>query len=399
MSKLPTRLQPFWPLLKRAHRMLSLVLGLMFRPTARLIRNGVPTTATTWSEETAAREPSVVIVHPGGPEERIERPTPTGRPERHWRFVAAQRSLVPSRYTLEVLGGDLMGDFGATVTPGGVLDYQTSGYFGIASWREHPLFLSPTRGRVEKVAGTVLSLTTRGAAVNYYHFLYDAVARYGIFEESMPGEGIDAIVVPHEATYQRALLDLAGIRSDRLIQPCAGVTVRAERLLVPSTPNQALDAPAWVVGWLRNRLLAGERTAPATRLYLTRGNTPNTRRYLQEDELWPWLEDEGFRRVDPGALPVQDQIALFDSAEVVVAPHGAGLTNITFCQPGTHVLEMFAPNYVHLGLWTIAHAAGLDYSYLVGDGRHDPGQPMRGNYSDVSIPASVVKDAVRGMVT
>jgi capsular polysaccharide biosynthesis protein len=120
---------------------------------------------------------------------------------------------------------------------------------------------------------------------------------------------------------------------------------------------------------------------------------------VQEPELWPWLEQRGFVRIDAGTFSVQEQIDLFHNAEVVVAPHGAALTNITFCRPGTRVLEMFAANYVHLGLWTIADAAGLEYRYLVADGDHRPGRPMHGNYTDVSIPVRRVQETIEKMLT
>jgi hypothetical protein len=399
MTKLPARLQPWWPVFKRIHRMLSLTLGVLFRRVAPLLPgNGVPTSGTTRSVETTQREPRDVIVHGGGPDELITRAPATGEPSGHWRFTQAESAHVPSRYTLEVRGGRLVGDFGATVTPGGVLDYQTSGYFGITGWREHPLFLKPTLGRIEHVPGTVLSLTTRGTAVNYYHFLYDALGRYGVFEDTLPGVDVDAIVVPHQSGYQRALLELAGIGAP-LIQPRADVTVAADRLLVPSTPNQDLDAPPWVVAWLRQRLPARPAADLPRRLYLTRGDRPNTRRYVQEPELWPWLERQGFTRLDPGQFSVQEQIDMFHAAEVVVAPHGAALTNITFCRPGARVLELFAPTYVHLGLWTIADAiGGVEYRYLVGDGDHRPGRPMQDNYADVSIPAARVQEAVEKLL-
>jgi capsular polysaccharide biosynthesis protein len=299
---------------------------------------------------------------------------------------------------LEVRDGRLVGEFGATVTPGGILDYQTSGYFGLSSWREHPLYLHPTVGRVEHVPGTVVSLTTRGTAVNYYHFLYDSLARLGILQDALPDEPLTTVVVPHRAGYQRALLELAGITC-RLIEPAPGVTVQADRLLVPSTPNQDLDAPLSAVTWLRARLRPSGRTDTPRRLYITRGDKPNTRRYVHEQQLWPWLETQGFTRIDPGAHPVQEQIDLFHGAEVVIAPHGAGLTNITFCRPGTHVLELFTPDYVHLGLWTIASAVGLDYRYLVGDGAQVPRRAMTGVLTDVDVPVDLIKDFVATMLS
>ena len=45
------------------------------------------------------------------------------------------------------------------------------------------------------------------------------------------------------------------------------------------------------------------------------------------------LERRGFLRFDPGAHTVQEQIDHFAAAEVIVAPHGAALANLTFCRP------------------------------------------------------------------
>lgn len=392
MSRLPARLQPAWPLLKRVHRFLSVLAGALFRPLGRLLGDrGLPRTATVSSEATAQREPGAVTLHPGGPPEILERGPARGEPPHHWVFERGRRAEIPARYLLDVRDGRLVGDFAATVTPGGVLDYQTSGYFGLTGWREHPVFLSPRLPEVEHVAGTVLSLTARGTAVNYYHFLYDAVARYGIFEEALPGERVDAIVVPHRSGYQRQILELAGIPGP-YVQPRADRTIRADRLLVPSTPNQDLDAPRSATEWLRKRLPPSGRTGTPTRLYLSRGQQPGARRYLQEPDLWPRLERRGFVMLDPGTLSVQEQIDVFHNAEVIVAPHGAALTNITWSRPGVRVLEMFAGSYVHLGLWTIAEAiGGIHYRYLVGAGSLPEGKEPTGIVDDIDIPADVVE--------
>jgi hypothetical protein len=392
---LPTRLQPYWPLFKRLHRLLTLIAGLVFRRTSFAFGDrGVPTRATGSSEETAWVEREAVTLHDGGPPETIRRSAVTGTPANHWVFAGGRDAEVPARYTLEIAGGRITGDFGATTTPKKRLDYQTSGYFGLSSWREHPVFLRPTLGTVEHVPGTVLSLTTRGAAANYYHFMYDAIARYGVFEESLPGTRIDAVIVPHATRYQKQLLELAGIEGPWL-QPRANHTFTADRLLVPSTPNQALDAPRSAVSWLRKRLPATSTGDTPKRLYLSRGNLPNTRRYVEEAALMARLEKQGFTMIDPGTLTVQEQINAFAGAEFILAPHGAGLTNITFCSPGAKVMEMFAPSYVHLGLWNIAEAIdGVEYRYLVGTGDHPAGKPMLDVLQDVSIPPADVEAAV-----
>ncbi len=399
MSRLPARLQPAWPVLKRVHRFLSVLAGVVFRPLGRLLGDrGLPRTATVASAETAAREPGAVTLHPDGPAEIVERGPASGRPPRHWVFERGRHAEIPARYLLDVRDGRLVGDYAATVTPGGILDYQTSGYFGLAGWREHPVFLGPRLPQIEHVAGTVLSLTARGTAVNYYHFLYDAVARYGIFEETLPGERVDAIVVPHQSGYQRQILELAGITGP-FVQPRADRTIRADRLLVPSTPNQDLDAPRSATEWLRKRLPPSGRTGTPARLYLSRGQQPGGRRYLQESVLWPRLEARGFVMLDPGTLTVQEQIDVFFGAEVIIAPHGAALTNLTWSRPGVRVLELFAGSYVHLGLWTIAEAiGGIHYRYLVGAGTLPEGREPTGIVDDIDIPVDVVEDVLEELL-
>lgn len=398
---LPVWLRPWWPVLKRAHRAVTRLLGALFRALSPLLgARGVPREAIGTSIATAVHEPEAVALHPGRPAQRLERPETIGTPPRHWVFERARAVTVPASYTLEVRDGRLTGEYAATTTPGKVLDHETSPYFGVWDWREHPIFLRPTLGEVERVRGTVLSLATRGTERNYYHFLYDAIGRYGVFRDCLPDDPVDAIVVAHGARYQRQLLELVGIAPDdvRLIQPERGRTVRADRLLVPSNPNWALEAPPATVEWLRSALPPTGRPVEGRRLYLTRGDQPNTRRYVEEPALWPELERRGFLRVDPGTLSVQEQIDLFHAAEVVVAPHGAGLTNVTFSDPSVKVLELFASTYVHLGLWSICQALGATYRYLVAPGNAEPGSPNSGALDDVSIPVDTVLAAVDELI-
>lgn len=392
---LPAPLRPWWPLFKRAHRLVTLLCGTIFRRLAPVLRGrGVPTRATERSADTAVQEPGAVRLHAGAPAEVVPRRPVTGSPSGHHLFDVAPAEI-PATFTLEVERGRLVGEYAATVTPAGTLDHETSTYFGVTDWREHPIFLRPTLGAVQRVHGTVLSLTARGTSTNYYHFLYDAVARLGILEASCPDREVDAVVVPHRSRYQKELLALAGVEA-RLLQPERGHTFDADRLLVPSNPNWALDAPPAVVAWLRERLPAKNPPTGRLRLYLTRGSVPRTRRYVEEEQLLPALEERGFVRIDPGTLSVQEQIDTFHAAEAIVAPHGAGLTNVTFSPPGVRVLEMFPSTYVHRGLWAICQAIGADYRYLVAEGESPAANA--GIADDVSIPPARVLAAVDEML-
>jgi hypothetical protein len=65
-------------------------------------------------------------------------------------------------------------------------------------------------------------------------------------------------------------------------------------------------------------------------------------------------------------LSVAQQAALLAEAEVVLAIHGSGLTNIVFCQPGTKVVELFSPYYVYPCYWLLSNLMQLEYYYLLG---------------------------------
>jgi capsular polysaccharide biosynthesis protein len=47
-----------------------------------------------------------------------------------------------------------------------------------------------------------------------------------------------------------------------------------------------------------------------------------------------------FKLIDPSKLSLSQQVEAFSNAEIILGPHGAGLTNIMFCNPGTKVIEI-----------------------------------------------------------
>lgn len=312
---------------------------------------------------------------------------PAGDPPEHWFFSDRLVTEVPRRFTLEIAGGAVVGDYAAHLTPGNVLDHETSPYFGTSDWREHPLFLRTRLPEMEHVSGTLLSLATRGSGSNYYHFLMDALPRIGILQESMPGTIPDSFFVNATTRYQRELLTMLRLDAVRLVTPGKHLAFRADRLLVPSLPNNHTIAPRFTTDWLRANIRPREVTGRPTHLFVTRGQRRNTRRLVNEAEIIQRLEPLGFVTIDPGALSVREQVDHFAAAEVVVGVHGAALTNLVFCQPGVRVLELFAPGYLNPGYWSILdNIAETKYRYLIGTGRHPRrGHSMTGVMHDITI--------------
>lgn len=400
MSRLPTQLQPLWPVVKRGHRAGARVLGAVGRRAGGVSR-GLPRSASTTAAATAAAEPDAVTYHRVSAARVDQRSLPAGSPAGHWYFGTQARAEVPEGFVLELADGRLLGRHVAVVTRGGLLDAETSHYFGIADWREHPVHWNPFPSPPERFEGTLALLAARGTGHNYYHFLVDALPRLGMLDRALPGVAPDAWVVDRSTRYQRELLALLGMGEVSIIEPVPGLSLEARRLLVPSLPNASTLVTRETTEWLRTSL-SPQRTGLPERLYVTRGTAPRTRRLVEEDEVFAILERRGFVRIDPGALSVQEQIDHFAAARVIVAPHGAALANLNFCRPGVRLLELFAPGYVNGGYWSImSNIDDSRYRYLISSvGRAArPGRDMTGLMQDISLSAREVELALEELLS
>lgn len=78
------------------------------------------------------------------------------------------------------------------------------------------------------------------------------------------------------------------------------------------------------------------------------------------------LSQKGFAEFIASDQNHADQIAHFRAANRVVAVHGAGLTNLIFCSPGTKVIEVFPENFIKSPYWWLAQQLDLDYRPVIG---------------------------------
>jgi len=94
---------------------------------------------------------------------------------------------------------------------------------------------------------------------------------------------------------------------------------------------------------LRKHLLKYSTTTGAERIYITRRKA--TRCFDNEANIVSFMRESGFQIYSLEELDFETQINIFQKAKVVVAAHGAGLSNISWCNAGTRVIEIFSPRY------------------------------------------------------
>lgn len=102
-----------------------------------------------------------------------------------------------------------------------------------------------------------------------------------------------------------------------------------------------------------------EVQAPS-KIYASRSDTKK-RQLLNESELERRLIERGYTVVNCGSLEVEEQVALFANADMIVAPHGAALTNVLFASPSATVYELLQASYAAITSASMSRIAGCSH--------------------------------------
>lgn len=220
------------------------------------------------------------------------------------------------------------------------------------------------QNEAERVTGTVAFITGRWVR-NYFHWMTESVAKFRLLEKSEAK--IDKYYLKYDQDFQYQSLKRLGLAPHKLINSRDVPSIHVDELVVPERGGRRNTVSRQTISYLRDMYLHGNdnELEKTERIYISRGT--RRRRIVNENELLELLVKYGFKPKMLETLSISEQADLFARAEVVVSPHGAGLTNLTFCHTGTKVIELFAHGYISGIYWLISHHTGLDYYYVIGD--------------------------------
>jgi glycosyl transferase family 61 len=257
--------------------------------------------------------------------------------------------LHPDRKTLAARGGDgkMIPDLFAY--PGGA----------VADFDEH-LF-------VTTLAGKSL-IAAEGNSPNYYHFLFNSIVRLAVVMKTHPLEKFDHVIVTDDSPpFVWQALDMLGVRPEQVVGLNRTPRVRCERAFYGQYISHLIYPHRLSAQLLRG--IFPTSLCAARRLYIVR---QGQRSVVNQDEVWNLLRPRGFEMVRCEQLSLLEQVRLFASAEAVISPHGAGLSNIVFCPPGAKIIEFHPPRFVQTVYWFLAASCGQDYAMQIGRGDDPP---------------------------
>lgn len=195
---------------------------------------------------------------------------------------------------------------------------------------------------------------------NYYHWTSFCLPKLLMLIEA----GMSSLIV-----LPRGMPDLDFIASSMELLGCK--LERIERLSSPVTTFRSLTAvegagcSPYALKRLRAKLLeaipAVNEQADASRgVYISRKNAFK-RRLVNEDEIIDFLIHCNVRDVHAESLSFVDQLLLFSKTRVLIGLHGAGLANMIWMPPGSHIIEIIGEKTTYLHFYELALVLGHHY--------------------------------------
>lgn len=278
-----------------------------------------------------------------------------------------------------------------------------------AATQIYPVLAQTERPNLERLSGRVAVLSSLSGNT-YFHWIVDVLPRLELLRRSgISLESIDWFLVNSDRhSFQRETLSQLGIPAAKIIASDQHPHIQATELIVPAFSGHFGWLEPWALSFLRqtfrplrspssqsgsnpaNPAVALSRGPQHTvrfsqadvkygyrnplqvsaalpeRIYITRSNA-NHRQILNEAQVLEQVARLGFVSVELEALSFQQQVDLFAHAKLILAPHGSGLTNLVFCNPGATVIELVSPHYIRHYYWVISRLLGLKHYFLVGE--------------------------------
>lgn len=209
--------------------------------------------------------------------------------------------------------------------------------YGPHSWSD-PVWRRRNSPPVRELAGNYTSVVSRwNQGTNFYHWFLDGLTRL-VHLRDFP-EDCQILIPRNPPSFAKRSIELLGL-ADRVVET-AGEDLRIERYWFAG-PTMLSGCPDPLgTDWLLTKLLPQIASPPRRLLYVERNSL--TRNLTNAREVRNWFIDRGWDVVEPGAMPLDEQIRLFGEARAVAGPHGAAMTNLLWAAPGTRILE-FMPS-------------------------------------------------------
>ena len=238
-----------------------------------------------------------------------------------------------------------------------------------------------------------------GGHNNYYHWHFNWMPRVVLTDMFDDLRDHRLLIHGQPARFVTDSLERATGRKTADALFLAGPVMRLKHVFVPSFFMNPVHAPFALRSYQGQRRWRAR--GEGRKVYISRSEA-DCRKIINEAETVALLERYGFESVIAEKLSYAEQVQLFSEASFVVGAHGAGLTNMLFCNPGFCVLELMNQYFTRV-YWSLAVALGShQYKNLMSEDvfpnteEKDPVQAKKN--SDFIVDLDKLKTTIEAMM-
>ncbi len=220
---------------------------------------------------------------------------------------------------------------------------------------------------------------------NYYHWIVEGLLCLDILSGALGNDSNLRIVLPKSVDINaliqhRESLQALGFGGYRITEVAENLIRVKEAIWVDSDLIQHM--PAVYLKGFQQRIAAmyAHLRTPRNRRLLVARKGP-TRKIHNLEQVEVFLSRYGFETVYLDGMSTREQVLLFQSAEFLIATHGAGLSNLLFCERGTKVIELSPVSEFRPFFWMISDKLDLVY-----------GLQFCSNVADGDFQSSIIVD-------
>ncbi|TCO06895.1 uncharacterized protein DUF563 [Natronoflexus pectinivorans] len=228
------------------------------------------------------------------------------------------------------------------------------------------------------IKGYACSIDTPFSKNNYYHLFIESIPRLWFLRNSFFLDKIITLLLPYKRNEKLELLFKAFNKNIEIKYLPEFIRAKCEYYIelpfLSKSPddfdlNSGAYFPESYRVWFKNHfgsILRAElpKIKPFRKIYISRQDA-SVRKFTNDEE----ISDVLLRRYDietviPGKLSLNEQAELFHNSYFIISPHGAGLTNLIWCQnKGGALLEIFSSKLVSSYRGFELHAKRLNFFY------------------------------------
>jgi capsular polysaccharide biosynthesis protein len=230
----------------------------------------------------------------------------------------------------------------------------------------HPIFSRFRLPKARNLPGRTAIAVTPEAPGNYYHWLIDLLPRLALLNLAKGGvESFARVLINGTgAHYEEPSLRAIELGREKILRVDARDRFRINDATIPAMDHFSKVIAPWKID--RLRALRDSLPRPQTlmrRLYISRQRAA-VRRVINESEFENLLRAADFTIAGLESKSWNEQVAMFAQAEVILAPHGAALANIAFCEPGALIGEIGTRSGYKDFYLQLATSARLRYRFI-----------------------------------